>query len=55
MKREKQQTEPVRDSWKRKMGVEFSGLERGRDFLIAFLFLAVFLAIAAIISYSMFG
>jgi hypothetical protein len=37
------------------MGVEFSGLERPRDFWIALLFLASFLAVAAVIAYVSFG
>lgn len=44
-----------RDSWKRKMGVEFSGLERSRDFLVAFLFFAVFVIIAMVIAFIAFG
>ena len=47
--------DPRRASWKKKMGVELSGLERPRDFLVAFLFLAVFLAVAAVIAYVNFG
>lgn len=46
---------PDRASWKRKMGVELSGLERPRDFWVAFLFLVAFLAVAAAISYVAFG
>jgi hypothetical protein len=37
------------------MGVEMSGLERPRDFLVAFLFLATFIAVAAGIAYVAFG
>lgn len=43
------------DSWKRKMGVEFSGLERFRDYVVAFAFALVFVAIAGIIAYVAFG
>ena len=43
------------DSWKGKIGAEFSGLERPRDFLIAFAFLTVFILIAALIAWVMFG
>ncbi len=48
-------TEPEPSGWKQKMGVELSGLERPRDFLIAFVFLATFVAVAAGIAYVMFG
>lgn len=44
-----------RDSWKRRMGVEFSGLERSRDFLVAFVFFVVFVIIAMVIAFIMFG
>ena len=37
------------------MGVEFSGLERTRDFLVAFAFLLVFFAVAAAIAFIVFG
>jgi len=43
-----------RDAWKQKMGVEFSGLERSRDFLVAFVFFAVFVIIAMVIAFLMF-
>ena len=51
-------TQPDRDraqSWKGKMGVEFSGLERPRDFLFAFAFLMLFVAVAAVIAFIAFG
>jgi hypothetical protein len=37
------------------MGVEFSGLERPRDFLVAFVFIVAFLLVAATIAYAVFG
>jgi hypothetical protein len=43
------------ESWKRKIGVEFSGLERPRDFVIAFAFLIAFILVAAVIAFVMFG
>jgi hypothetical protein len=48
-------SDPDRASWKRKIGVELSGLERPRDFLVAFLFLVAFVAVAATIAYVAFG
>lgn len=42
-------------SWKRKIGVELSGLERPRDFVIAFAFLIGFILVAAVIAFVMFG
>ena len=44
-----------RDPWKRKMGVEFSGLSRIRDFLVAFLIVAVFVGIGMVIAFIRFG
>jgi len=44
-----------RDHWKRKMGVEFSGLERSRDFLVAFAFVAVLFVVAMVIAFVAFG
>lgn len=43
------------DSWKRRIGAELSGLERPRDFLIAFAFLIVFVLVAAVIAWIAFG
>ena len=43
------------DSWKKKIGVEFSGLERPRDFAVAFAFLAGFVLLAAAIAWIVFG
>jgi hypothetical protein len=37
------------------MGVEFSGLERSRDFLVAFGFIAALGAVAAIVAFVAFG
>ena len=44
-----------RQLWKKRMGVEFSGLERPRQFLGAILGAAVFVAIALIIAWISFG
>lgn len=44
-------TEP----WKRKMGVEFSGLERSRDFMVAIAFFGGIGAVAAIAAFLAFG
>lgn len=43
------------DSWKKRIGVEFSGLERPRDFLVAFAFLVGFVMVAAVIAWIAFG
>ena len=43
------------DSWKRRIGAELSGLERPRDFLVAFIFLVVFILVAAVIAWIAFG
>lgn len=43
------------ESWKRKIGVELSGLERPRDFAIAFAFLFGFVLVAAVIAFVLFG
>jgi hypothetical protein len=37
------------------MGVEFSGLQRPRDFLIALAFFAGFVIVAAVIAFVAFG
>jgi hypothetical protein len=44
-----------RHSSNRKMGVEFSGLEGVRDFLVAFLFLAILMGVAMVIAFVAFG
>lgn len=44
-----------RQHWKKKIGVEFSGLERPRDFAIAFAFLLGFILLAAAIAWVVFG
>ena len=44
-----------RHSSNRKMGVEFSGLEGVRDFLVAFLFLAILIGVAMVIAFVAFG
>ena len=44
-----------RDAWKRKMGPEFSGLERTRDFLVALAALAIFIGVAMVIAFIAFG
>ena len=52
------QTQADRDrsaSWKRKMGVEFSGLERPRDFWYAIAFIVGFIAISAVVAFVVFG
>ncbi len=54
MSHEQRPDEP-REPWKRKMGAEFSGLERPRDFLVAFLAVAVLITIALVIAYVAFG
>ncbi len=41
--------------WKKRIGVEFSGLERPRDFAIAFAFLFGFILLAAAIAWVVFG
>lgn len=46
---------PPTKPWKRKMGPELSGLETPRDFLVAFLFVAIFLATAAFLAFLAFG
>lgn len=43
-----------RSPWKRKMGPEFSGLERPRDFLVAFTFVAILLGTAALLAFLAF-
>jgi hypothetical protein len=43
------------DAWKEKMGPEFSGLERTRDFLVALLFVAALVIVASVIAYLAFG
>lgn len=42
-------------SWKTKMGVEFSGFEGTRDFLVAFGFVALVITVGMIIAYLSFG
>jgi hypothetical protein len=37
------------------MGVEFSGLERPRDFIVAFVFLAALVAVAALVAFLAFS
>ena len=44
-----------RNPWKRKMGVEFSGLEGPSDFLIAVVALALFIGVAMVIAFVAFG
>ena len=44
-----------RDAWKRKMGPEFSGLERTRDFLVALAALVIFIGVAMVIAFIAFG
>lgn len=46
-----QPTEP----WKRKMGVEFSGLENTRDFIVALGCFALLVAVAAAVAFVAFG
>jgi hypothetical protein len=43
------------DSWKSRIGAELSGLERPRDFLVAFAFLIGFILVAAVIAWIAFG
>jgi hypothetical protein len=42
-------------SWKTKMGVQLSGLEGTRDFLVALGFVAVLITTAMLIAYISFG
>jgi hypothetical protein len=42
-------------SWKTKMGVEFSGLEGTRDFLVAFGFVLILIIVGMLIAYITFG
>ncbi len=51
---EMQRTRDDSQSWKKKMGVEFSGFQWSRDFVVAFLFGVVFVAIAMTIAYLAF-
>jgi hypothetical protein len=44
-----------RDAWKNKMGPEFSGFERTRDFLVALLALAILIGVAMVIAFVAFG
>lgn len=44
-----------RNSSKRKMGPEFSGLEGPRDFLVGILFLVVLILVAMVIAFVAFG
>ena len=44
-----------RDPWKRKMGPEFSGFERTRDFLVAIGFVAALIGAGMVIAYLSFG
>jgi hypothetical protein len=44
-----------RNPWKRKMGVEFSGLEAPRDFLVAILALVGLVLVAMVIAFVAFG
>lgn len=44
-----------RDPWRRKMGAEFSGLEHARDFIVAFIFIAILVLVAMVIAYIAFG
>lgn len=46
---------PSRNSWKSKMGVEFSGLERPSDFWIAIAIFVAFVTIAMVIAFVAFG
>lgn len=55
MESRKRSSEEPSESWKSKMGVEFSGLERPRDFLVALAVLAVFVLIAMAIAFVAFG
>ena len=43
------------NSWKKKMGVELSGLEGTRDFLVALGFVLVMITVAMVIAFVMFG
>ena len=53
-KRDRDSGKP-RDQWKRKMGPEFSGFERSRDFLIAILAVAALVGTGMVIAYIQFG
>ena len=44
-----------RNPWKRKMGPEFSGFERTRDFLVAIGFVAALIGVGMVIAYLSFG
>lgn len=44
-----------REPWKRKMGTEFSGLERTRDFVIAIAVWVVIVVIAMVIAFFAFN
>lgn len=46
---------PPRDPWKKRMGVEFSGLEATRDFFVALGFLAILIISGMLIAYFAFG
>lgn len=44
-----------KDSWKSKMGVELSGLEGTRDFLVAIGLIAVVVIVGMLIAFIAFG
>jgi hypothetical protein len=48
-------TRPRDDSWKSKMGVEFSGLENATDFMVAVGIGVTFVILAMVIAYLAFG
>ena len=53
-KKDRISTKP-RDTWKNRIGVEFSGLERTRDFLIGIAFFVVLVVVAMLIAFFAFG
>lgn len=55
MSRKDQSSDKPRDTWKRKMGPEFSGFERTRDFLVALMFVALLIGTGMVIAYLSFG
>ena len=44
-----------RDTWKRKMGPEFSGFERSRDFLVAIVAVGILIGLGMLIAFLSFG
>ena len=55
MAKKDEPTGRIRNPWKRKMGVEFSGLQGPRDFLVGLLFVVLLVGAGMVIAFLSFG